>query len=241
MKRGIRFSMEHTTHQVEDPAFVKDHKIGLFVVAAGQQYDPRGQLKKPWFHATQAGQEVCFVTVNHKQGRGPAFDLMLPKAMEVLGRGEAVCIHCEQSFHRAPLAVGAFMTAITGKDPDAIMAWLATKRRIATIHTAVSQPEGRGGDADLWEIRKTFLAQVRKGTWGRVPPAITQPEAAGAPPADLPEEWYSGFQQCPCGCYYCVSGVTPRLCSTQTLTSDSPPPVGGCSTHLLGTILLQLV
>jgi hypothetical protein len=166
-------------------------------VAAGIQVDHAGRAQKPWHHAIDnVDDQVVFLSVAHKPGRCQALDEILPKVMEVLGSGQAVCIHCENSYHRGPLAVAALVTAISGHDPDAVLQWMSGQRNISSTHTAVSlQNPDDWGAKSLWEIRTVFLGQqIFQGLAGRVPPEIVAGGAIGdekncEPPTTLDQRW----------------------------------------------------
>jgi hypothetical protein len=188
-------SLSKLAHQVENHNFVAEHDIGLFVVAAGIQYDNAGNVKKPWHHVVDNTDEaVAFLSVAHKPGRCGALDAILPRVMEVLGTGQAVCIHCENSFHRGPLALVAVVTAITGHAPDEVMQWLSEQRNISRTHTAASLPDPTDWAAEsLVEIRKVFLEQIYQGRVGHVPQEIMAEHHPGdenrEPPTTLPQRW----------------------------------------------------
>jgi hypothetical protein len=188
-------SLSKPAHQVENHDFVADNNIGFFVVAAGVQVDGYGGVIKPWRHAVENRKEkVAFLSVAHKGGRCEALDEILPKVMEVLATGQAVCIHCENSFHRGPLAVVALVTAISGHEPGAVMQWLSEQRAISSTHTAVSPPDPFDwGAKSLVEIREVFLQQVYQGKFGRVPREIKAKNNPGDadrdPPTSLPQQW----------------------------------------------------
>jgi hypothetical protein len=189
-------SLSKPAHQVENHDFVAEHNIGFFVVAAGVQYDQAGRVKKPWHHAVEnTDEKVAFLSVAHKPGRCEALDAILPKVMEVLATGQAVCIHCENSFHRGPLAAVALVTAISGHDPGEVMQWLSELRHISSTHTAVSLPDPADwGATCLAEIRTVFLQDIYQGRVGRVPLEIKKAkndpgDEDREPPTSLPQRW----------------------------------------------------
>ena len=93
--------------QVQDPDFVSDYKIGLFIRCVGVHTDT---YKYPPGIPTQE------FAVSWANGRTNHLELCLPMVLQALSQGKFVVVHCNQSFHRGPVGLIAILCRLVGYD-----------------------------------------------------------------------------------------------------------------------------
>jgi hypothetical protein len=168
-----------TLEQVQDPDFARFHNIGLFVSVVGAH---NATVQYP------SGIPSAQIPIMWVSGRGCALDDSLPRIVETLRRGQVVCVHCLNSFHRAPIAYAAILKRIFGLEVHHTMCVLSARRRIHPGHLAAFREGDKLSEALRWASQ---LAEwcPEQDEEARTPPRAASQDAPGG-------EW---LFRCMCG------------------------------------------
>ena len=109
--------------QVEDAGF--DPSVSLFVNATGEATGK--------FRYSQ-GRQMVRVTVTHGGTRDDSLASILPAVMKAFSQGSRVCVHCKNSFHRAPVLFAALCRSLSGINAQIAMEVLSKTRWIWWEH-----------------------------------------------------------------------------------------------------------
>ena len=124
--------------------FMEEWNIGLAVSCTGQNTNPfhyrRYESSHDIFEKTNV--PVAWVT-----GRWTWLNIAMPYVVSAFARRQCVLLHCNQSFHRAPVGLAMFARLLFGCEPSDVMHFLGQTRSIY-YHFEFGK-EFRGGD--LWE------------------------------------------------------------------------------------------
>ena len=90
--------------------------------------------------------EESNVPVTWAGGRMAALKLTLPYCVSAFVKKKSILVHCNQSFHRAPLGLAMLTRMLFGEEPDATMAHLASMRDIYYMYEPASQGKAASQD-----------------------------------------------------------------------------------------------
>ena len=127
--------------QVEGPEWAADCHVGLFVRATG--------MNSHKFHYPKWAPNVEF-PICFEGGRNRLLEQACPRILKTLSQGWMVAIHCENPYHRGPLALCAVLRRLFGLNIDPVMQMIGTRREIwhgtcRGRHTVIpSTPPGSG-------------------------------------------------------------------------------------------------
>ena len=107
-----------TRNQVEMLGFMEEWNIGLAVSCTGQNTNPfhyrRYESSHDIFEKTNV--PVAWVT-----GRWIWLNIAMPYVVSAFARRQCVLLHCNQSFHRAPVGLAMFARLLFGCEPSDVM------------------------------------------------------------------------------------------------------------------------
>ena len=133
-----------TRQQVETLGFMEEFNIGLAISCTGQG-------TKPFQYRRQASSRGAFekanVPVSWVRGRLSALNIVLPYCVSALAKKQCVLVHCNQSFHRAPLGFAMLARLLFGCEPSDVLQLLGETRSIYYQY----EPGKEFVGAQMWE------------------------------------------------------------------------------------------
>ena len=123
-----------TRGQVESAGFMEDFNIGLAINCCGNHTARFNYRLRAKGEVEQAN-----VPVTWAGGRMAALNLTLPYCVSAFVQKKNILVHCNQSFHRAPLGLAMLTRMLFGEEPEATLAHLASMRDIYYMYKAESQ------------------------------------------------------------------------------------------------------
>ena len=151
-------------------------------------------------------------------------DKITPIIIQHLAQGYNIIVHCNQSFHRAPLLLAYLIRRINGTEPNQFLGWLRCHRIIWSGHFATAEEVEKYEDRNHMN-QKTVIARGRINTstpppWIKPPTSPEYPQLQPTPyPTSLPDTTTN------------VSFIIPTYCLSiilygpaYTIDKDGPQP-----------------